>query len=287
MSSPLLDPGPTLETVRRLVELAGRAPSIGNTQPWTWRTDGSRLELLADHTRRLESLDPQGRQLVISCGAALHHLRVAARALGVEAHVDLVDPDDGPGDDGLVLLAGVELGRGGEERERGAADLHVLRSRHTDRERFTSWPIPAQRLRPLARAAERPGVRVVPVVGPDRKAQLAVLVQEGARALATAGPAAGPPPSCPSVTRPGRSRATTASWCSPVPPTTRPVGCAWARRSATCGSRPPVRGWPSSRCAPPSRRPRPAPGSAGYSPPTRACPTWCCGSPGGRSGTAT
>ena len=85
-----------------------------------------------------------------------------------------------------MLLAGVELRPGGEERERGAADLHLLRSRHTDRQRFTSWPISPERLRRLARAAQRPEVQAVPVVGAGRKTQLDALVQESARALTVA-----------------------------------------------------------------------------------------------------
>ena len=73
------------EALRAVVELACLAPSIHNTQPWTWRLRDGLLELHADATRRLPAADPTSRSLVISCGAALHHARVAARALGWEA----------------------------------------------------------------------------------------------------------------------------------------------------------------------------------------------------------
>ncbi|WP_433567300.1 Acg family FMN-binding oxidoreductase [Nocardia sp. CA-151230] len=68
-------PVPDPATIRAVVELAARAPSLHNTQPWRWRFDGRRLSLFADAARQLSSTDPLGRQLVISCGAMLHHVR--------------------------------------------------------------------------------------------------------------------------------------------------------------------------------------------------------------------
>ena len=64
------------------VELACRAPSVHNTQPWAWRLRPDGVDLYADHQRRLSVADPVGRELTISCGAALHHFQVAARAMG-------------------------------------------------------------------------------------------------------------------------------------------------------------------------------------------------------------
>ncbi|MGA8209327.1 MAG: hypothetical protein WB798_04150, partial [Nocardioidaceae bacterium] len=74
-------------TVDDLLELACRAPSVHNTQPWLWRVHGTRVELYADFQRQLVQADPQRRDLLISCGAALHHLQVAAQALGWSARV--------------------------------------------------------------------------------------------------------------------------------------------------------------------------------------------------------
>ena len=52
--------------LRDIVELACRAPSVHNTQPWLWRLDGDRIELHADRRRQLPVADPSGRNLVIS-----------------------------------------------------------------------------------------------------------------------------------------------------------------------------------------------------------------------------
>ena len=73
---------------------AGSAPSIANTQPWHWRARGDTLELSADTSRQLNTADPEARLLTLSCGAALHHARVALSAAGWQVEVDRVpDPE--------------------------------------------------------------------------------------------------------------------------------------------------------------------------------------------------
>ena len=52
---------------------ARHAPSILNTQPWRWRVSPGRLELFAEPRRHLAVTDPDGRLLLLSCGAVLHH----------------------------------------------------------------------------------------------------------------------------------------------------------------------------------------------------------------------
>src|SRR5690349_20755278 len=67
---------------------AGYAPSIHNTQPWHWRVSGDVMELSAEPDRQLPTTDPDGRLMVLSCGAALHHARTALAAEGWEYTVD-------------------------------------------------------------------------------------------------------------------------------------------------------------------------------------------------------
>jgi len=84
MDTDLSNPRPPYE---EMVGFATRAPSVHNTQPWLWRTSPEGLELFADWSRQLSRADPDGRDVLVSCGAALHHLQVAAAALGWTAHV--------------------------------------------------------------------------------------------------------------------------------------------------------------------------------------------------------
>ena len=67
-------------TIRDAVELACHAPSLYNSQPWKWVAHGSRLELFAVPDPQVQSTDRSGRELLLSCGAVLDHLRVAIAA---------------------------------------------------------------------------------------------------------------------------------------------------------------------------------------------------------------
>lgn len=149
--------------VERLVELAGLAPSVHDTQPWRWSYDGERLTLSADRSRRLLLGDPHGRNLTISCGAALHHLQFAARALGWETSVSLPAVTAGPD-----VLADVLVGRG-PRRSPVPADLDLLEDRCPELRRFTAWPVADDRLQALGRTGETWTDRAVAVTGtPER-----------------------------------------------------------------------------------------------------------------------
>ena len=49
-----------------------------NTQPWLFRIDDGASTCYADTSRQLQAQDPEGRALLMSCGAALLNLRLAA-----------------------------------------------------------------------------------------------------------------------------------------------------------------------------------------------------------------
>ena len=62
---------PTRALALRVIELACRAPSVHNSQPWHWRVvDDATIELYADRRRQLQVSDPIGRNLALSCGVA-------------------------------------------------------------------------------------------------------------------------------------------------------------------------------------------------------------------------
>src|ERR1700761_2177267 len=69
------------EQIREIVNVASLAPSVYNTQPWRFRTDGYVIDLFADRHRQLHYLDEPGRLLGMSCGAAVHHARLAIRGI--------------------------------------------------------------------------------------------------------------------------------------------------------------------------------------------------------------
>ncbi|GCE43607.1 hypothetical protein Rhow_007837 [Rhodococcus wratislaviensis] len=68
---------PSWRTIESVVALACRAPSLHNSQPWRWVLEHEGLTLFSDPDRILPATDSFGRQMVVSCGAALNHLKYA------------------------------------------------------------------------------------------------------------------------------------------------------------------------------------------------------------------
>ena len=146
-----------------------------NSQPWAWRIGPDSIELYADKSRRLDAADPSGRNLVISCGAALHHLEVAARASGLLPEVDRL-PDAADPD----LLARVRFSPAPLPAT-AAADLRAIQERCTDRRRFTSWPVPNERLNVLVRAVDDDGGHAVAVTDVTDRFRVDLLVAQAHR----------------------------------------------------------------------------------------------------------
>jgi hypothetical protein len=120
-----------------LIATAARAPSVHNTQPWRFRVGEYAIELHADVGRKLR-VDPLGREMLISCGAALFGLRLAVRSIGYQPVVELL-PDRGQ----LRLLARVKLGAAEPITAKERRMLEALPHRHTHRGPFAPGPLPA------------------------------------------------------------------------------------------------------------------------------------------------
>ena len=155
---------------RAVVHAATLAPSVHNSQPWRFTQDADGVDLYADDVRRLPVLDPDGRLVHVSCGAALLHAQVAARALGLLAETQLL-PD--PADPGH--LARLHLAAGDPPGPRDLALARAILSRHTHRDAFEDRPLPPELLDRVRRAAEDHDVALVVVQG-DHLTELEVLL---------------------------------------------------------------------------------------------------------------
>jgi nitroreductase len=134
MMSPIVIPDEA--TLRRALESAVRAPSVYNSQPWRWRTspaDG--VDLFADPDRHLMAIDLDGRDVLLSCGAALHHLVVALAGLGWSARIDrFPDPEN------THHLARVRPSTATAPPDTAALARAIPR-RRTDRRRLSAEPV--------------------------------------------------------------------------------------------------------------------------------------------------
>ncbi len=168
-SASFVPPDPSV--LRGAVRLAVRAPSIHNTQPWRWRIGAARVDLYADRSRELEVIDPGGRALRVSCGAALLQARLALEAAGYPPVVTrMPDPAD------RDHLARLELTRSLPP----TADVHRLvdaaEQRRTDRRPFADRDIDVATAEALRAAAESAGAMLRHLSRPDERLDLIVAV---------------------------------------------------------------------------------------------------------------
>jgi nitroreductase len=160
-------------TLRAAIELASHAPSVHNSQPWRWVIGPHTVHLYADLRRWLPATDADGRDLVVSCGAVLHHLQVALAATGLTARVHrLPNPDE------QDHLAALELRPGAGPGAAGDADLGLattMLARRTDRRRYSDWDIPTGFLNELVDHAAEQGAILRPVTAHARTVLLTAI----------------------------------------------------------------------------------------------------------------
>jgi nitroreductase len=166
--------GPTTEELRAIVAAAIAAPSSHNTQPWRFVLAENRIDVLADRSRQLAVSDPDGRELAISCGAALLNLRAAAAADGMVAAVELL-PDPAAPD----LLARVALAA--DDPDHPLARLAVaIPDRHTTRDPYSARELELPLTGELVAAAAAEGAWLE-VLDEARRAEVTALAVEGDR----------------------------------------------------------------------------------------------------------
>jgi len=169
--------GTAAEIWEFLLRYAVRAPSGHNTQPWRYRIADGHLHLYADRGRALPVVDPQDRELVMSCGAALTHLTVALRHFGHAGEVTPF-PDSSDHD----LLATLALGQAHTPRLDDHRLFDAIDNRHTHRAGFDDRPVARQILAQLARETHPTGAALHVITADEPKEAIAALVGEGDRA---------------------------------------------------------------------------------------------------------
>jgi hypothetical protein len=162
-------------TVTAMLATAGRAPSVHNTQPWRFAIGAHAIDLYADPARKLRQ-DRGGREMLISCGAALFGLRLAVRELGYLPAVSLFPEPSRPG-----LLARVTLGPKAPVTSMERRMLAALPNRHTHRGAFDPGAVPASLLAGLQHDALAEGATLALIDSPGKYGKLAGLVAEATR----------------------------------------------------------------------------------------------------------
>ena len=166
------------DQLRCLLQYAVCAPSVYNTQPWRFVVTDSYVDLYADRSRALPIVDPQGRQRILSCGAALFYLRTAIHYFGYSDQVELFP--QGPDSD---WLARISLGAPWPATPEDALLFHAMAQRHTARQPFADWPLRQTLLRDLETAAATEGSWLHWIDTPVGRLAFSDLVVEGDRRM--------------------------------------------------------------------------------------------------------
>src|SRR5260221_8689388 len=165
------------EAIDGLLATAARAPSIFNPQPWLFGLTPYTIELYADPSRKL-SADLTGREMLISCGAALFGLRLAIRALGCQPVVSLLPQPERPS-----VLASVRLGERSPMTDGERRMISALPHRHTHRGAYVPGPLPRGLLIGLQHDAVAENAALAIVDRPFDFTHLAAIVTQAAGAL--------------------------------------------------------------------------------------------------------
>lgn len=159
------------DVARFVVRYAVLAPSTYNTQPWQFRIDDSHIDLYLDESRGLPVVDPDDREMVISCGAALLNLRLALAYFGYWSWVNLLPRRDDPS-----LLARVLIDTSVTISDDDRQLFSQIARRHTNRARFDERLVPRELLEHLAADAGRENVVLHVITDSDEKAAIGNLV---------------------------------------------------------------------------------------------------------------
>jgi nitroreductase len=165
------------DVLRRAIAYAVLAPSTYNTQPWVFHlARHDQIDLYADRSRSLPVVDPKGRELTASCGAALFSLRLGLRHLGLDGEVEPVPVPDDPD-----LLARVRTRPGAAESGLEQQLFEAISLRRSAQGTFTTRHIAPALQSELWAAVEAEGAWVERITDEARRIAIADLVFSAVR----------------------------------------------------------------------------------------------------------
>lgn len=154
--------------MRDLIRYATLAANGHNAQPWRFRVNERRVDILPDYGRRTPAVDPDDHHLFASLGCAAENLSLAADARGRPGDISF-----DPANDGAVTFA--IGGRAGQS----SALFDAIPHRQSTRAEFNGRPVSAADLGALVAATAIPGVDLIRITDRPKMNQVRDLVLSG------------------------------------------------------------------------------------------------------------
>ncbi len=152
------------------------APSGHNTQPWLFEVGESHIDIFADRSRALPVVDPEDRELTISCGAALGMLEIAARRFSLIMRLAFQ-----PTAHDRAHLARAHFTTGKATSPADMAVFDAIIARRTDRRLFRLDPLPEGFAPSCAEAGKALGVDIRIIEDDEQRRAIAGLIAQGDR----------------------------------------------------------------------------------------------------------
>lgn len=162
----------TVEQWKFLLRKAVLAPSLYNSQPWQFRIGYTYVELYADKTRLAPVADPLNRNLMLSCGCVIFHLRCIMQYYKCLGPIEIFPSDHAD------LIARIHMGMGGESTEGWTELFEAIPKRRTCRWAFEEDPISSELVAQIETDASAEGAWLRSFTSDSEKLQVAQVIHE-------------------------------------------------------------------------------------------------------------
>ncbi len=163
-----------------LVSAAILAANAHNAQPWLFEVGGSRIDLFADRSRDIGTIDPFSREMYVGLGCALENLLLAARARGYEYRITLAPDRSNP-----THAARVSLSPESKPKNKEVSPLYeAIPMRHTNRYPYdTSRPVQRETLSALGALNDEQAIEVSWFTEEAKRQKVGGLLVDAAKAI--------------------------------------------------------------------------------------------------------